>query len=250
MVFVLGWLLGASARRCRAVVHGGAMVVLILLVFKALLTWQPVWEATLFPFTWYVYLQDYWIAAIGLLFFGFVTPQLPVVWNRWVLAVIALLVFARGVDHTWWILWPEQHGEMMSADDAHHRTQTTGYTCAPCACVCALSYIGISTTEREMAERCLTRADGTTKFNTYRGLLLSLEGTPWRVRMVSLPAESLQSKGTIAVIDWPQKRHAIAVIGTGSAVTVHDPLRDEPFTQELADLRSSYGGVALLIEAR
>ena len=248
--FFLGCLLGVIARRRRAVVHGGALAVLVMLVFKTLLTWQPVWEATLFPFTWYVYLQDYWIAAIGLLFFGFVTPQMPVVWNRWVLAGIALLVFARGVDHTWWILKPEKHGEMMSADVAHQRTQTTGYTCAPCACVSALSYVGITTTEREMAERCLTREDGTTIFNTYRGLMLSLEGTPWRVRMAKIPAEMLVSKSTIAVIDWPQIRHAIAVIGTGTAVTVHDPLRDEPFIQDVDTLRAKYGGIAMLIEPR
>ena len=251
LAYAVGWGTGVVARRRRGVVHAGASVVLLLLVFKTLLTWQPVWEATVFPVAWYVYLQDYWIAAIGLLFFGFVTPQMPVVWNRWVLAVIAGLVFARGIDHTRWILHPEQCGELLSADEHHHRTQTTSYTCAPCACVCALSYVGITATERGMAELCLTRTDdGTTAFNTFRGLLLSLEGTPYRVRFVSTPPETLLAKGVIAVIDWPQLRHAIAVVGTGDAVLVHDPLKDEPVIWSLDELRQRYGGTALLIEPR
>lgn len=251
LLFATGWLAGTVARRRRWVVIAGALTVLALLVAKSVLTWKPVWEANLFPVAWYVFLQDYWIAAIGLLFFGFAAPQLPVVWNRWVLGVVALLVFAGGLERTRWIAKPEVHGEELYADAQHHRTQTTGFTCAPCACVTALSYVGISATERGMAKLCLTRGEeGTTAFNTYRGLLLALEGSPWRVRLVAAPAEDLLVRGRIAVIDWPQLRHAITVVGTGDGVTMHDPLKDEPKPWDLDTLRVRYGGTALLIEPR
>lgn len=250
LAFAIGWVAGSGARRRRWVVYTGAITVLVLLIAKSVLTWKPVWEANLFPVAWYVYLQDYWIAAIGLLFFGFAAPQLPVVWNRWVLGAVAVLVFLGGVERTRWIAKPEVHGEEMSADALHHRTQTTGFTCAPCACVCALSYVGIEATERGMAKLCLTREEGTTAFNTYRGLLLALDGSPWRVRFVEAPPEDLLVRGRIAVIDWPQLRHAITVVGTGDGVTVHDPLKDEPMPWTIETLRLRYGGTALLIEPR
>jgi hypothetical protein len=134
------------------------------------------------------------------------------------------------------------------ADALHQCSQTTGFTCAPTACVCALSYLGIDSTEREMARLCLTRAGGTTRFNTYRGLVLKLEGSAWRAHMVKIPPEALCVPGTTAVIDFPEIVHAIAVHGVGDGVTLHDPLSRMPEHLSLARLRELYGGLAIVLE--
>src|SRR4051812_28959610 len=73
--FSFGW---ACARMGRRWALAGAGVALALLLTKYALGWKPVWEAALFPWPWYVYLQGYWIYLVGLLFFGLAVPQLPV----------------------------------------------------------------------------------------------------------------------------------------------------------------------------
>jgi hypothetical protein len=42
----------------------------LALVLKSLLTWKPAWEAALFPWPDYIYLQGYWMTAIALAAFG------------------------------------------------------------------------------------------------------------------------------------------------------------------------------------
>jgi hypothetical protein len=228
----------------------GAGAALALLVGKCLLTHRPVWEATLFPWSWYIYLQGYWLFLVALVFFGLAVPQLPVRWNRAVIAAIAIVIFVRGASATSWMAIPEHHGAEQFADEDHHCTQSTMYTCAPTSCVCALSYLGIAASEAEMARLCLTRADGTTIFNTYRGLLLALEGTPWRPRLVTAAVEDLVRDGVIAVIDNPDIRHALAIRGRGRDVRVHDPLCQAPQSWSLQHLRESCGSVAILLERR
>jgi hypothetical protein len=225
-------------------------MVLAALVGKSLLTWKPAWEAALFPWPDYIYLQGYWIYAIGLVFFGLAIPQLPLVWNRWVVAMVAVLVSFWGLQSTWWMVSPERHGRDKGADALHHCRQTTHFTCAPSSCVCALSHLGIATTEREMAELCLTRASGTTRFNTYRGLMLKLAGTAWKPRMTETPVETLLTPGLVAVIDFPEEYHAISTIGNGDGVLLHDPLMSKPYRMTRDQLAELYGGLAIILEPR
>lgn len=221
------------------------------LVLKSLLSWKPAWEAALFPWPDYIYLQGYWIAAIALAFFGTVILLLPVVWNRWVVGAVAAAVFAMGVHATWWMTGLRPLGIEQGPGADHHYQQSTGYTCAPSACAIALSYLGVPATEREMARLCLTRRDeGTTVFNTYRGLVLKLEGSPWRARVRELPAEALREPGRVAVIDWPQIAHAVATVGAGDHVVLHDPLHHEAGTWSATELAERYGGIAVVFERR
>lgn len=225
--------------------------VLLLLVAKSVLAWLPVEEAALLPWTWYAWLQGYWASAFGAAFLGIAIPQLPRVWNRYLIAALALVVLGLGAVETGWMLRQRPLGEEIAPGPDHHLAQTTGFTCAPCAAAIALSYVGVPATERGMARLCLTREEGgTTAFNTWRGLRLALAGTSWQPRLVRVTPEDLCAPGRVAVIDFPAIAHAITVIGRGEDVLLHDPLTYEPRSLSRADLGSRYGGTAILLEDR
>jgi len=245
LLAVLCWLL---ARRSRSGAFIGALVLLAALILKAVLTHKPAWEAGLFPWSGYLYVQGYWLFAVGGAFFALAAPLLPMPRNRRAIAILAATVLAAGAWDSAWMFGLPEVGEDRHADANHQCRQSTLFTCAPTACVCALSYVGIDTTEREMARLCLTRRAGTTRFNTYRGLVLKLSGTRWRPRMVEIAPEELCRKGSIAVIDEPAVFHAIAVIGTGDGVILHDPLDDGPLHWSPQMLKHAYGGLAIVIE--
>jgi hypothetical protein len=144
---------------------------------------------------------------------------------------------------------PESHGELQGAGADHHYQQTTNYTCAPSACVSALSYVGVQASEREMATLCLTHEVGTTVFNTYRGLSLRLVGTAYRARIVNRSVEDLAEAGVTAVVTELPGYHAIAVHGEGGSVTAQDPKVRRPLSWSIAQLKEHYyGTVAVVIE--
>lgn len=61
--------------------------------------------------------------------------------------------------------------------------QSTNASCSPASAATLLHWYGISTTEQEMAELCLTRPEGTYWQGLYRGLKLKTRGTPWDVEV-------------------------------------------------------------------
>ena len=247
LLFAGGWL--AAARGPRAAL-AAATAALALLLIKMVLAWEPVWEAALFPWPAYIFLQGFAIFLIGLLFFGIAMPQLQVAWNRIVVGLLAASVLGYAGYVNLWMVAPEIHGEERGADPDHHYHQTTFHTCAPSSCVSALSYAGIASTEREMSALCLTHDSGTTVFNTYRGLALKLQGSAWRCRVVRRSAADLLVPGTTAVITELPGFHAITVRGLGDAVEVQDPMLQKPVRWSLAQLVEHYDGpVAVVIEA-
>ncbi len=246
-VFIGAWSIVRLGGRWRPVLAG---MILALIIAKAVLTWVPVWEARCFPFSWYIYLQSYALPLLALAFFGAAVPQLTVPWNRHVVVTFVLALYIHlGLCGTWWMVDRPAVGEEQFPDAAHHLRQSTPYTCAPCAAAIAVSYVGLMVSEREMADRCLTVPEqGTTRFNTYRGLILSLGGTPWRARMAHAEIAELCREGQVTVIDFPDLRHAITTLGTGDAVTLHDPLLLQPVPLTRDELGERYGGVAIMIE--
>ncbi|HEX3135446.1 MAG TPA: C39 family peptidase [Planctomycetota bacterium] len=249
VVFALAWLAARRGQRWRLI---GAGVVLALVIAKSVLTWMPVWEATCFPFAGYIYLQSFVMPIVMMAFFGIAAPQLAVPWNRVVVGLLALGFYLQlGFVGNWWMVSRPVIGTERTPDAAHHLRQSTPYTCAPSAAAMAVSYVGIAVSERTMADRCLTVPEGgTTRFNTYRGLILTLEGTPWRARMVHAEVADLCRQDQVTVIDFPDLRHAITTVGTGDGVTLHDPLQPRPLPLSREDLTERYGGVAILIERR
>ncbi len=243
-----GWLVARRGRRWAIVM---AAFALLLVIGKCVITWFPTWEWALFPWADYAYLQGWWLYGLVALFLGLAIPQLPVRWNQGAVGLLAIGVIGYGAWEARWMLGLPQIGAAVGPAANHHLQQSTGYTCAPCSCAIALSYCGISTTEQEMAALCLTRINGgTTVFNTYRGLALKLAGTPWRARVVDTPVDQLLADGRIAVIDFPEILHALAVRGQGSTILVHDPLKPEPRTWAAEDFARMYGGTAIVIERR
>lgn len=247
-VFSCAWLIAKRGVRWRLV---GAGVILTGLLAKAAMSWLPVWEAAIFPFAWYIYLQSFVMPILMMAFFGLAIPQLSIPWNRVVVALIALGFYAYLGATNWWMVDPPMIGDVRIPDAQHHMEQSTMYTCAPSAAAIAVSYVGVEVSERTMAARCLTVAErGTAKFNTYRGLMLTLTHTPWRPRMAYVSADDLCRPGQVAVIDFPDIRHAITTVGRGDHATLHDPLWYKPEIISREDLAKRYGGVAILIEPR
>jgi hypothetical protein len=70
--------------------------------------------------------------------------------------------------------------------------QTSSSTCSPAAAATLLHACGIDTTEREMAELCLTGNAGTSMHGLYRGLKLKTAGTDWDVVPITCPATELR----------------------------------------------------------
>ena len=75
--------------------------------------------------------------------------------------------------------------------------QTTSRTCTPACAATLLRMCGISATEQEMADLCLTR-EGTTWQGLYRGLKCKTKGTPWRVEVMQCDANAV-----VAMADEP-----------------------------------------------
>jgi hypothetical protein len=248
-LFALAWVLAKHGLHWRLI---GAGIVLVLIIAKSVMAWMPVWEAACFPFAWYIYLQSFAMPILMMAFFGIAIPQLAVPWNRVAVAVIALGFYIHlGLMGNWWMVSRPVIGAERVPDKAHHLMQSTPYTCAPCATAIAASYVGVVVSERTMADRCLTRRDGgTTRFNTYRGLMLTLNGTPWRAHMAHASVGDLCRSGQVTVIDFPDIRHAITTVGTGAGVMLHDPLKAKPVPLASEDLAERYGGVAILLLPR
>jgi hypothetical protein len=80
-------------------------------------------------------------------------------------------------------------GERWSAVGGYQ--QTTPYTCSAASAATLLHMHGISATEQEMAELCLTRR-GTSWLGLYRGLKLKTQGTQWDVELVRCSAAEVR----------------------------------------------------------
>ncbi|MHC4251329.1 MAG: cysteine peptidase family C39 domain-containing protein [Planctomycetota bacterium] len=78
--------------------------------------------------------------------------------------------------------------------------QMQASTCAPAAAVTLLAQHGIRTTEREMADLCLTSEDGTVLYGLCRGLRIKTRGTPLCMRLTSGDADDLRAARLPALV--------------------------------------------------
>jgi hypothetical protein len=245
--FGAGWLtgrlLGRKGRRLALVAAGGA---LFLVCSKALLHRMPAWEAALFPWTGYAYLQGYWLWPAALLFFGLAVPQLPLRWNRIVVAGAVACVFASSLWSSRWMILPPEGSPETRADGRNHCAQSTSYTCVPASCVSLLSRWGIEATEQEMAALCLTRSSGTTTYNAYRGLLLRLRGEPFEVHVVEAEASALRRLGVPAIVG-EAVHHAVVVRFEGERAVLDDPLLRVPILLMPDELGDYLRGSAVVV---
>lgn len=73
-------------------------------------------------------------------------------------------------------------------------------TCGPAAATTLLAHHGIRTTEREMADLCLTSGKGTTLYGLCRGLRVKTRGTPLCMRITSGDANDLREAALPALV--------------------------------------------------
>ena len=237
----------AVGRKSRRAAAGVFAVLLVLIVAKPVLAAFPHWEWWLFPWADYAYVQPLvlWVLAVG--FLGVAAARLPIRWNRIVVLGTGLGLATFGAIENRWLAWPPEHGQEVFADASHHLRQSTHYTCGPTACVAAVSHCGVRISEREMARRCLTRGQGTRLFDLYRGLVVTLAGTPFQVSIEQVDTGALLVPGTIAVVANAGNGHALCIVGKGAVALVHDPLRREPVSWDRSELGRNYRGPAVLV---
>jgi hypothetical protein len=70
--------------------------------------------------------------------------------------------------------------------------QSSSSSCSAAAAATLLKEVGIDATEREMAELCFTREQGTTFHGLYRGLKLKTSQTTWDVQVLRGTVEELR----------------------------------------------------------
>lgn len=224
------------------------MVVLTLaLCAKAALAARADWEWRLFPWSAYALVQGFVLYALAAAFFGAAASTLPVRWNRLVVLAVGVGVLTHGLHRHAWLAWPEVHGDDRCAGADHHVRQSTHYTCGPAACASALSYCGITVSERELAAACLTRSSGSSLFDLYRGLVVMLRDRPFFVSIENPTADEVLAERLLTVGSNQGGGHALCIAATAGAVVVHDPLSPGPRTTTSEQLRAEFRGPAIVI---
>lgn len=246
-LFAGTWWLGRRWPRSGLWIAGA---ILLVQVGKVGLQWHPEWEAALFPFPGYAEWHGLWLWFISAGFFGCGAALMRIPRQRLLIAGLGLAVIAYGCIDNLWLVRPEVHGDDRVADTQHHCRQSTMHTCAPAACVMVLSRLGITVSERSMAERCLTRARGSSVFNIYRGLRLALPAETFDVAVRQVGPEDMARAGFLAVGGWSQISHAVCVVGTGTTVVVHDPLAPGPRTWTPAQVAERLTGPSVVVTRR
>lgn len=223
---------------------------LLLLGGRAVLAARADWEWAMFPWPGYAFVHGFVIYALAAPFFGIAAAALPVRWNRVVVLCCGLVVVGHGVCRNAWLGWPEVHGDARVAAPDHHVRQSTHYTCGPAACAAALSHCGLVVTERELAAACLTRREGTTLFDLYRGVVHVIGDRPLDVSIEAVTAEQIATEQLVVVGANSGHGHALCVAGRGALLTWHDPLRHEAQTVSLERLRAEFRPPAIVIRPR
>lgn len=169
-----------TLRRSRAWATAACAVLLSLIILKAVVGHIPAAEPTLFPWDWYPYVEPWWYLLPAMFLLG---AGLQVVWQaRWkrdlLLAGAGLLLARTGAAG--WVTTrpPELSG---SVNDGGVCLQTSGYSCGAAAATSFVYYYGVRSSEREMAELCVTRTGGrglagTSDAGLMRGLRQKLAG--------------------------------------------------------------------------
>lgn len=220
-----GWLVYLLAARrpaWRTPLAGGC---LLLLGLRVLLDLRPEWEWQVLPWASYAQWQSMGLYGLGVCFFGAAAAQLPVRWNRQVLAVAAGLLLTHGGWRHAGLVWPEEHGDLRTPGADRHLRQSTMYTCGAAVCASALAWFGRVHSERELAAACRTRRAGCRLFDLYAGLVRTAPDLQISIERFA-PAEV---RGDLVLVGSnPSRGHAVAVALCGELAILHDPLQKAP----------------------
>lgn len=248
----LALLFGAFALvlRWRRHAQAAAGVLVAMLCGRAVLAARADWEWALCPWPSYALVQGFVLYGLAAAFFGVAAATISVRWNRLVVLAVGLGVLAHGMSRHAWLAWPEQHGDTRVAGADHHVRQSSHYTCGPAACAAALSHCGVVRSERELAAACLTRRQGTSLFDLYRGLVLVVGDHPLTVSIEAVTAEQIVAENLVVVGANSGGGHAVAVAARGGRIVWHDPLQAAAQITTLPRLRDEFGSPAIVIRSR
>lgn len=203
---VLAWLglwLGQRLRRSTALVVL-AVDVAFMAVFAS--CWQDrLWLARLLPLSALPVVGNWLPLAAGLLV-GLAWRLIPGGAVRKSLSLVPLMGLGVWALYVPLLQRPPYCGNAWIGGIA---IQTSPTTCSPAAAATFLRGYGISATENEMADLCLTREKGTTLHGLYRGLVLKTRRTEWCVRIVGGEVERLRPmRGPVIVPLLPTRGSA------------------------------------------
>ena len=264
MAFVSGLWLGAQgSSTLRILAEGGAVT---LLAGYLLTVWNRPLLAQLLPTSGLIILAN-WLPLWGTFFVGIYarSPSIGRI-RRCLVTTVTLVLSGYSCVAP---LFGTPPSCCPSSSNAELQYQTTPHTCSPAAAATVLKLHGISATEQELAELCLTR-QGTHWLGLYRGLKLKTAGTEWTVVAEPFrPARLRSDSGLPCVLSLnidtsvfaPNIEHGF-VEGAGHSVvclqsdghgcvTVFDPSPDfgvEEWNQHILDSVSS--GVILRLVPR
>jgi hypothetical protein len=170
--------LGLFLGRRLAIRDAGLLImfsVLLLLAYQKF-AWDQVWLTRIFPFSNAVIVANFYPPLVAFMA-GICWRRIPSRSLRKGLLLVPLVVLSwLGVVR----LLVTRPPIVTSRWSGRVCRQTSNASCSAAAGATLLRSIHISSSEREMADLCLTRPDGTSMLGLYRGLKLKLAGTAWK----------------------------------------------------------------------
>lgn len=194
-----GFLLcGIRTARCPATVARVAVQMLGLLTLGAylLLLWDRPILARLFPHANLIVLSN-WLPMWGCFFVGCYVATENVHWMRRMLLsglTLCLCIYSCIAP-----LLGETPDCSIQSRPGALVSQSTPYTCSAACAASLLRLHGVSATESELANLCLTR-EGTHWQGLYRGLMIKTELTEWTVEVEPFDPQTLQQKTSLPAI--------------------------------------------------
>ena len=212
----LGGLLAAAgfllARRSRPIATAVCAGPLAMILVKAVAGHLPAAEAALFPWDWYPLVEPSWYLVPAMFLVGAGLPMAGrPAWRRDLLGIAAILILARTAVAGWITAKPPELNGTVNASGVC--LQTAGYSCGAAAAASFLYYYGISTTEQEMADLCVTRAGGlglagTSDAGLVRGLRRKMNGR-LSVQIARQSYEELSTPSLVPIELYPGLHHCI-----------------------------------------
>lgn len=191
-------LAGARLGRLTSPRVGGLAALLSLVLMFAYLEflWDDTRLVRLLPVSNLIVLGN-WLPITTSFLAGFAWRTVPGYWlRRYASALALLIVGVYALIHP--MLGSPPHCLDKWSDGVS--IQTTYATCSAACAATVLRAKGIPATEREMAELCLTRGNGTNWQGLYRGLKLKTADTDWDVEVFHADVPTLRRLAPDAII--------------------------------------------------
>ena len=245
LAFAMGF---SAATRNRKAGHAVLLACGCALGLQILFGYRPDYEIALLGWDWYILHHGVLVYACACGLFGSALALVRTTRDKRAIAVLALAVAAHGLYMCIGYGLHTPAGSANVADGRHHLKQSSPFSCGAAVCVVASSYLGRTVTEAEMMERCLTNRRGTSLLNIYRGMLLTLDRTAYRIEVRPLAYAELAERDRVSLAI--SGNHAICLVGRGDEVLVHDTNTDGPEVWDQEDVEDRCNRVCVTITRR